>query len=79
VDAFEREPPTGPHRFAGLGNALLAPHSIAWNHEPFRDIGRTLSRGMPDLSGGGRPRGAVNPEVCEQEEFRRQQARLAGG
>jgi phosphoglycerate dehydrogenase-like enzyme len=78
VDVFDGEPLTGPHRFADLENVLLAPHSIAWTHELFRDIGRTVSRGMLDLSRGERPRGAVNPEVFEQEGFRRKQARLTG-
>jgi phosphoglycerate dehydrogenase-like enzyme len=78
VDVFAREPLTGPHRFADLENVLLAPHSIAWTHELFRDIGRTVSSGMVALSRGERPRGAVNPEVFEREGFRRKQARLAG-
>ena len=79
VDVFDREPLTGPHPFASVENVLLAPHSIAWTHELFRDIGRTVSRGMLDLSRGERPRGAINPEVFEREGFQRKRTRLTGG
>jgi hypothetical protein len=58
---------------------LLAPHSIGWTHELFRDIGRAACRAMLDLSLGVRPgRGVLNPEVFEQPGFRAKWARLAG-
>ena len=38
-----------PHRFGELENVLLAPHSIAWTDELFRDIGRAACQGMVDL------------------------------
>jgi hypothetical protein len=40
---------TSPPRFADLDNVLLAPHSIAWTDELFRDIGRAACQGMIDL------------------------------
>ena len=40
LDCFADEPVTQPHRFGELENVLLAPHSIAWTNELFRDIGR---------------------------------------
>jgi phosphoglycerate dehydrogenase-like enzyme len=77
LDCFETEPVTEPSRFAGLDNILLAPHSIAWTDELFRDIGRAVCQGMVDLSLGRRPRGMVNPEVLDRpgfiEKWRRQQ------
>ena len=41
LDVFLGEPILQPHRFGRLDNVLLAPHSIGWTHELFRDIGRT--------------------------------------
>ena len=69
IDCFEEEPITQPHRFGGLDNVLLAPHSIAWTHELFRDIGRTACQSMLALSLGTRPHGVVNPELLECEAF----------
>ena len=78
---------TAPHRFGELDNVLLAPHSIAWTHEMFRDIGRAACQAMVDLSLGRRPKGVVNPAVFEragfqakwQQALRRPQADDAGG
>ena len=47
---LREEPVTKPNRFAELENVLLAPHSIAWTDELFRDIGRAACQGMVDLS-----------------------------
>ncbi len=55
---------------------LLAPHSIAWTDELFRDIGRSVCQGMLDLSLGERPRGVVNPEVFDRPGFQEKWARL---
>jgi phosphoglycerate dehydrogenase-like enzyme len=76
IDCFAEEPVNRPHRFGELDNVLLAPHSIAWTDELFRDIGRSVCHGMLDLSLGRRPRGVVNPEVLDRPEFQRKWARL---
>jgi phosphoglycerate dehydrogenase-like enzyme len=76
IDCFVGEPLTEPHRFGELDNVLLAPHSIAWTNEMFRDIGRMVCQGMLDLSLGQRPRGVLNPEVFERPGFQRKWARL---
>jgi phosphoglycerate dehydrogenase-like enzyme len=69
LDCFLDEPLKGPHRFKDLENVLLAPHSIAWTGEMFRDIGRAACQGMVDLSLGRPPRGIVNREVLERPGF----------
>ncbi len=69
LDCFASEPVLQPSRFAELENVLLAPHSIAWTDELFRDIGRTACQGMVDLSHGHRPRGVLNPQVFERPGF----------
>lgn len=69
IDCFVGEPLTSPPRLAQLDNVLLAPHSIAWTDELFRDIGRKACQGMIDLCEGRRPAGAVNPEVFDSPGF----------
>lgn len=76
VDCFVGEPITQPHRFGELDNALLAPHSIAWTSEMFRDIGRMCCQGMLDVSSGNAPVGVVNPEVLKKESFRSKWQRI---
>ncbi len=75
LDCFEEEPVTRPHRFGELETVILAPHSIAWTTELFRDIGRTACQSMLDLSQGKRPRGVLNPELFERASFRAKWAR----
>ena len=69
LDCFVGEPITAPHRFGELDNVLLAPHSIAWTDELFRDIGRAAFQGMLDLSRGLKPRGVINPELFDRPSF----------
>ncbi len=70
LDCFAEEPVTAPHRFGRLDNVLLAPHCIAWTHELFRDIGRTICQAVVELSLGRKPPGVVNPLVFERPSFR---------
>jgi len=79
LDCFEDEPITRPHRFGALDNVVLAPHSIAWTTEFFRDIGQTACRSMLALSRGQRPHGALNPELFERDSFRLKWERIVGG
>lgn len=77
VDVFATEPLHSPPRLAELDNVLLAPHSIAWTDELFRDIGRAACTALLDLSLGRKPRGVVNPEVFDRPGFRAKWARFA--
>lgn len=76
LDCFEGEPITSPHRFGELENVILAPHSIAWTNELFRDIGHTACQSMLALSQGHRPKGVLNPELFERESFQRKWERV---
>lgn len=69
LDCFEEEPVTSPHRFGELDNVILAPHSIAWTEELFRDIGRAVCRGILEVGAGRKPPGLLNPEVFDQPGF----------
>ncbi|MBM3840043.1 MAG: hydroxyacid dehydrogenase [Verrucomicrobia bacterium] len=76
IDCFVGEPITKPHRFRELENVLLAPHSICWTEELFRDIGRMCCQEMLDLSLGKKPVGVVNPEAFEKPSFQEKWRRL---
>jgi phosphoglycerate dehydrogenase-like enzyme len=76
VDCFDGEPITSPHPFSSLENVLLAPHSIAWTHELFRDIGRVACQTMIDLGEGRQPHGVINPGVFDQPEFQEKWEKL---
>ena len=78
LDCFEQEPTVAPMRFGELENVILAPHSISWTGEMFRDIGRTACQGMLDLSLGRRPRGVLNAELFGEPAFREKWARIIG-
>jgi phosphoglycerate dehydrogenase-like enzyme len=78
LDCFAQEPVTTPQRFGALDNVLLAPHSIAWTNELFRDIGRAVCQGMVDLSLGRRPKGVVNHAIFDRAGFRAKWQRLCG-
>jgi phosphoglycerate dehydrogenase-like enzyme len=77
LDCFAQEPVTSPSRFAGLDNVLLAPHSIAWTDELFRDIGRAACQVMLDLSLGKQPHGVLNPELFDRPSFEAKWKRLS--
>ncbi len=78
LDCFAKEPVTVPSRFRDLENVLLAPHSIAWTNEMFRDIGRTACEGMVELAHKRKPRGVVNPEVFERVGFQKKWDNICG-
>jgi phosphoglycerate dehydrogenase-like enzyme len=76
LDCFDNEPLTAPSRFAPFENVLLAPHSIAWTHELFRDIGQMVAQSLIDLAHGRRPHGIINAEVFDQPKFQEKWRRL---
>jgi phosphoglycerate dehydrogenase-like enzyme len=78
LDCFASEPLTEPNRFGEFENVLLAPHSIAWTNEMFRDIGRAACQGMIDVSFKRTPRGIINPGVLESPGFQHKWARICG-
>jgi phosphoglycerate dehydrogenase-like enzyme len=78
IDCFENEPVKSPHRLGELDNVILAPHSIAWTNELFRDVGRTAWRAIVDLAHGVRPSGVVNPEVFDSSGFQAKWTRIVG-
>ena len=78
LDCFAVEPVTEPHRLGELENVILAPHSIAWTDELFRDIGCTACQSMLDLSRGQQPGGVLNPQLFDKASFQEKWARVVG-
>ena len=78
LDCFDDEPVLEPNRFCQLDNVILAPHSIAWTQELFRDMGKKCSQHMIDLSNGIHPQGVINPEVFEKPTFQKKWNSLNG-
>lgn len=76
LDCFVGEPISATNRFNELDNVLLAPHSIAWTGELFRDIGRAVCQGMVNVASGREPRGVVNREVFGRASFQRKWRRV---
>ncbi len=79
LDCFVGEPLTAPSRWSQLDNVILAPHSIAWTDELFRDIGRCACQTLIDVSQRREPRGLVNPEVLQRASFQAKWLRLTTG
>ena len=77
LDCFVNEPILTPHRFGELDNVILAPHSIAWTDELFRDIGRAACQVMVDLAQGKQPVGVLNPQVFAQPGFQAKWKRVS--
>lgn len=78
LDCFSVEPVVEPTPLMQLDNVLLAPHSIAWTNELFRDIGRTACRGILDLHTGRLPHGIINREILDRPSFHAKWSRLCG-
>jgi len=78
IDVFEKEPVTeAGHPLAEFENVLLAPHSIAWTNELFRDIGRRACETVLAFSRGEPPeRYVVNREVLQRDNFQKKLAKF---
>ncbi|MEQ1825805.1 MAG: NAD(P)-dependent oxidoreductase [Pirellula sp.] len=76
LDCFSNEPIIAPPRWSTLENVILAPHSIAWTNELFRDIGRCACQAMVDLSQQRCPTGLINKELLSRKSFQDKWHRL---
>ncbi len=72
TDVFTKEPPDNDHPFFKLENVILAPHSIAWTHEMFREIGIKACRQVVAIAQGKIPEHVVNTDIL----YTWQQSRL---
>ena len=69
TDVFDQEPPSLDDPIFTTKNVILAPHSIAWTHELFEEIGRTVCRQVVQIARGETPPHMVNEEVLQHQHF----------
>lgn len=65
LDVFESEPIDPNDPLLALDNVILAPHSLCWTDECFREIGRGAIGSILDVAAGRVPRHVVNREALE--------------
>lgn len=70
LDVFEEEPTPKTNPLLALDNVIVAPHSLAWTDELFRNIARTAIGAIAAVHRGERPRFVVNPEVLSHARVR---------
>jgi D-3-phosphoglycerate dehydrogenase len=71
LDVFEKEPLNPQSPLMRLENVVLAPHSLGWTEELFRDMGREDCEGALAIARGELPGSVVNRDVLERPGFRR--------
>ena len=70
LDVFEQEPISPDDPLLALDNVVLAPHSLGWTDDAFRDNGRAACRGIVDVAAGRVPAHIINPEVLQHPKVR---------
>ncbi len=66
TDVFTREPPADDHPLFKLENVILAPHSIAWTHDMFKEIGIKACRQAVAIARGIIPEHVVNSDILDE-------------
>ncbi|MBI3694732.1 MAG: dehydrogenase [Acidobacteria bacterium] len=66
LDVFETEPVPPDNPLLQMDNVIVAPHSIAWTQESFRDNSLYACRNVLAVSQGQAPKHVVNREVLER-------------
>jgi phosphoglycerate dehydrogenase-like enzyme len=74
LDVFEEEPLPTDSPLIGMENVILAPHSLAWTDDLYRDNGLGACENILAVLRGEPPKYPVNREVLDRPGF---QARLA--
>lgn len=75
LDVFEKEPPAKDNPLLGMGNVILAPHSMAWTQEGMAGNSRDACRNIASVASGEVPPCLANPHVANQEGVRAKLAR----
>jgi D-3-phosphoglycerate dehydrogenase len=78
LDVFEKEPIDPDDPLLRLENVVLAPHSLGWTDQVFRDNGLSAASAALDVASGRVPRFLVNREVLDHPRVR-DRIREAGG
>jgi D-3-phosphoglycerate dehydrogenase len=78
LDVFEDEPLSRDDPLTRLTNVVLAPHSLAWTVESFRDNGHSAARAVLDVVSGRVPTHIVNHDVLAHDRVKRHLTATAG-
>ncbi len=70
LDVFEEEPTPKTNPILALDNVIVAPHSLAWTDELFRNIASTAVGAILAVHRGARPRFVVNPQALSHARVR---------
>ena len=70
LDVFEQEPIEPDNPLLALENVVLAPHSLGWTDDAFRDNGRAACRGIVEAAAGRVPAHVINPAVFQHPKVR---------
>lgn len=70
LDVFETEPIDPCDPLLVLDNVVLAPHSLGWTDDAFRDNGRSACRSVVDVAQRRIPQHIVNPDVLRHPKVR---------
>jgi phosphoglycerate dehydrogenase-like enzyme len=77
LDVFNPEPLPADHPLTRLDNVILAPHSLAWTDEIYRDNTRFACENILSVMRGAVPRHTVNRTVVSTPAYQFRRARLA--
>jgi phosphoglycerate dehydrogenase-like enzyme len=75
LDVFEQEPTDPDDPLLKLDNIIAAPHALCWTDQCFAGNGAADIKAVLDVMKGQVPRGVVNRDVVDKDEFK---AKLAG-
>lgn len=70
LDVFEQEPVDPADPLLKLENVIVTPHAISWTDENFREVGRSVTDALIDVSQGRVPKHVVNREAVRHERLR---------
>lgn len=76
LDVFDVEPLPADNPLTGMDNVILAPHSLAWTDEIYRDNTIHGLLNILDVFQGRVPEYTVNPAVTDNPVFQRKLERL---
>lgn len=70
LDVFETEPVSADDPLLRLDNVVVAPHSLGWTDDAFRDNGRSACQSIVDVAAGRVPRHVLNPDVLHHPKVK---------
>lgn len=70
LDVLEQEPPDAEDPLLTLNNAIITPHALCWTDQLFEGNGAADVKAVLDVMSGHAPKGIVNQEIKQNENWR---------